>query len=286
MLRVFFGHHKCATTWINRILRETARQAGWRWMNLYNDRPFEDDPRRFVEEQQLDLLSCSNATPDHPGALSPMRGFHVIRDPRDLLVSAYFSHLHSHPLNSWKELGPHRERLKALSKQDGLLAELEFRAREFGHLADWDYGRDDVLEIRMRDLTTRPYSGFVKIFGFLRLVSVEPFSARSQGRFLVRYAINRVRAKSGLGIGRPLRDEQIPAEKLLGVVFDNRFERLAGGRKRGESDVKSHYRKGVAGDWRNHFTPKLEHAFKDRYGELLIRLGYESDLDWTATSGA
>lgn len=287
MLRVYFGHHKCATSWINRILGEACRQAGWCWQNHYNDRAFDGDPEGYVRDSGIDFLSLSNATPEHLASLGEFRGFHVIRDPRDLLVSAYFSHMVSHAVTGeWKELPIHRERLKSLSKEEGLLAELGFREREFGYLADWDYERDDVLELRMRDLTPRPYAGFVEIFRFLDLVDVEPCSARAQVSFLARYTANRIREKTRLGTGLPLRSDHIPAEKLLGIVFDNRFEKLSGGRKRGEDDVKSHFRKGVAGDWRNHFTPKIERAFKDRYGELLVRLGYESNLDWTAADRA
>ena len=39
-------------------------------------------------------------------------------------------------------------------------------------------------------------------------------------------------------------------------------------------------RKGIAGDWKNHFSEKHKTIFKRNAGELLIRLGYETDLDW------
>lgn len=42
----------------------------------------------------------------------------------------------------------------------------------------------------------------------------------------------------------------------------------------------STFRKGAIGDWRNHFTDEHKAAFKDIAGDLLIALGYESDLDW------
>jgi hypothetical protein len=40
------------------------------------------------------------------------------------------------------------------------------------------------------------------------------------------------------------------------------------------------FRSGQAGDWRQHFLPEDVEAFKDVAGDLLIRLGYESGLDW------
>ena len=40
-------------------------------------------------------------------------------------------------------------------------------------------------------------------------------------------------------------------------------------------------RKGVVGDWRNHFTEEHVRQFKAGCGELLIELGYERDLAWS-----
>ncbi len=40
------------------------------------------------------------------------------------------------------------------------------------------------------------------------------------------------------------------------------------------------FRKGQIGDWRNHFTSEHKSAFKEVAGQLLIDLGYESDLGW------
>ena len=48
----------------------------------------------------------------------------------------------------------------------------------------------------------------------------------------------------------------------------------------GEESTESFFRKGVAGDWRNHFTPELKALYKERVGDLLVELGYEADLSW------
>ena len=64
------------------------------------------------------------------------------------------------------------------------------------------------------------------------------------------------------------------------MVLANRFERLTGGRKRGQEDLAAHERKGVAGDWRNYFSERVTLAFKARYGGLLVATGYEQDLNW------
>lgn len=53
------------------------------------------------------------------------------------------------------------------------------------------------------------------------------------------------------------------------------FEALSGGRAKGVEDPASFFRKGVAGDWENWFTIDQLHAFDERAGELLERLGYD-----------
>jgi len=58
------------------------------------------------------------------------------------------------------------------------------------------------------------------------------------------------------------------------------FERLSGGRERGEEDSSSFFRKGVAGDWRGFFTEEDRRIFKQEAGELLIEIGYETDNNW------
>src|SRR5690606_13120165 len=52
------------------------------------------------------------------------------------------------------------------------------------------------------------------------------------------------------------------------------FDRLAG-RRRGEEDASSHFRKGVAGDWRRHFDDAAIEAFDAQAGPLRRELGYE-----------
>ena len=47
-----------------------------------------------------------------------------------------------------------------------------------------------------------------------------------------------------------------------------------------EEDVRCHERKGIAGDWRNHFTERVKLGFKHRFGDVLLATGYERDNDW------
>jgi hypothetical protein len=283
-LLAFFGHHKCASTWIHNIVDAVCADAGWKRAYLYGEHQFGGDLGAYVRRERLDWISYVNADARHLDVLPSFRGFHVVRDPRDLVVSAYFSHLHSHPTHAWPELVPHRERLSKLDKRDGLLAELEFSAQFLVQMDRWDYGRDDVLELRQEVFTKDPYRGFLDVFRFLGVLDEGHYNKARWPGYLARAALNITnRLSNG---AQPLRTpfDAIPGERLLGIVWDNRFEKFSKGRDKGREDVKSHYRKGEGGDWVRHFEAVHVAAFKERWNDLVLRLGYESDPDWDLAS--
>jgi hypothetical protein len=72
------------------------------------------------------------------------------------------------------------------------------------------------------------------------------------------------------------------------IVERNRFERLSmgkrvwqNGRKPGQENATSHFRKGITGDWKNYMKPEHIARFKEVAGQQLIELGYEQDMDWS-----
>jgi hypothetical protein len=52
------------------------------------------------------------------------------------------------------------------------------------------------------------------------------------------------------------------------------FEKLSGGRKPGNEDRLSFFRKGVSGDWRNHLDQTHDAAFRETAGTWMRRFGY------------
>lgn len=69
-------------------------------------------------------------------------------------------------------------------------------------------------------------------------------------------------------------------DALIADLVERSSFRFYAGRERGQEDRKRFYRKGVAGDWKNHFSPEDKALFKEIGGEMLVRLGYEQDLSW------
>jgi len=69
-------------------------------------------------------------------------------------------------------------------------------------------------------------------------------------------------------------------ETIDRIVEMHRFQRLSGGRGQGEESTTSFFRKGTAGDWKNHFTPELKETYKKNIGDFLVEFGYEQDHVW------
>lgn len=177
-----------------------------------------------------------------PEAL-PQRRFVVIRDLRDTLVSWYFSVKHSHGRRDELTDGyvlSYRERFNQCSQEEGLLIALDERMEVIGNIQT-SWMKGDDLVIRYEDMLVDEHAAFRRIFEHCEL-DVDP---------------------------------QVRADAVLRHSFESRT-----GRKRGEEDVGAHHRKGVAGDWRNHFTPQVTEAFKRRLGHVLLATGYEQSSDW------
>ena len=276
--RIFFGHHKAATSWVIKILSDLAHLNGFRLETINTAAELDQPLIDRLAKGRTQFLAFRNADPAYLPALGEFVGFHIIRDPRDMLVSSYFSHLNSHPTENWPELAGHNRRLRALNPEQGLLADMEFcsdlttngfRVRPFSCMRDWDYHRQDTLELKYEELITNPYHHFLAIFRFLGILSEDEIGMHTLSRHLLRILAAR------LSVGNIPGTLSLPAWNILSSVYENRFTKKAAGRRPGDEDRSSHYRKGVAGDWRSHFIPVHNERFKALHGELPEKLGYE-----------
>jgi hypothetical protein len=242
----------------------------------------------LVKGESIDFLAYTNAEIDLIRDINFFRGFHVVRDPRDILVSAYYSHLHSHSTKHWPELERHREVLKAQTKAEGLHSELAFLEAQFEAMYRWDYEQDRVLELRMEDLTASPHEVFVRILRFLDLLDESEQGYFEATMRTIHFKMNRLNQRGRrfmpgnapmFPVPRIPRSSITPA--ILNRIIERKsFKRMSGGRKKGQENVKNHFRKGVPGDWRNHLDATHVEAFKRRYNPLVLKLGYEKDEDW------
>ncbi|MGJ3242698.1 MAG: sulfotransferase domain-containing protein [Opitutales bacterium] len=274
----YFGHHKAASSWIRLILETLCRQARIPHAGFDNPAQFDHNLPDWLRAHPVRVISYTNAAWQDVEPLMPLRGIHLIRDPRDILVSAYHSHRNSHPTDAWPELLPHRQKLQALDTEDGLLEELVFSECYLRQIDTWTDDHPEILELRFEEVTAHPTDALLRAFAWLGLVDEgDPSPARylEDAWLALAPAIRRITRGRWYPQGIPR--QQIPADRVLRETHHHRFARKSGGRKRGQEDSKSHYRSGKAGGWRTSFTPRLQAAFEERYPGLVTRLGYP---DW------
>ncbi|MEM1353322.1 MAG: sulfotransferase domain-containing protein [Planctomycetota bacterium] len=68
--------------------------------------------------------------------------------------------------------------------------------------------------------------------------------------------------------------------RLIARTVDHYKMQSITGRKPGTESRGDFVRKGIAGDWQNHFTKEAAEVFNHYAGEALVKLGYETDTNW------
>ncbi len=167
--------------------------------------------------------------------------FFVLRDPRDTVVSWYFSAKNSHVLI--EPIPEMRLALQSMNMRDGLIYIID-RLQDFGSFdaqkswVDCPTEEDRIRLFRYESLADDDDVKFLKsIFQHLEV--------------------------------------ELPEPELIDLAKRHTFSRLSKGREQGEEDINSHYRKGKSGDWKNYFDAKVMNHFLDVTGDLTEQLGYE-----------
>lgn len=173
--------------------------------------------------------------------------FFVLRDPRDTIVSWYFSAKYSHEL---------REEADAVSRlTPQLRSALEERTLSAGlkliidKLEHWGSFWAQRSWMRVTEDQEN-----IRVFRYEDLVRDERTFLNALFEYL---------------------DINVPEHKFSALYDRHRFEWYSGGRKRGaEEDQHAHYRKGVSGDWKNYFDDSTTAYFRKTTGDLLEVLDY------------
>lgn len=287
MLIGFFGHHKTASTWSRIILGDVAAALGLKLHTVISPKHWDGHASAgdMVRATRPDIITVQDAKPELMASLPELLGCHIIRDPRDVLVSCYFSHLHSHPVKfgglEWPELVPHRERLRELDHDAGIMQEIEFSGWMIDTMATWNYDQPGMLEVKMEEVTADPATWWRRIFSHYQLLAPEGSrQVLPLSRIKWNLATRRNRPRTAAVLRQRLHLPAVPIHRLPDsyvpwVVERFSFQNMAGGRDKGQEDQTHHYRRGVAGDWRNHLNEEHLAAFRKRFGDLVERLGYE-----------
>jgi hypothetical protein len=232
-LIVHCGYHKSGTVWLRQVLLSLIRPYGLR----------QQEGKSVPIRTDTDVAFYAHAASFRREQIGdrPFRGSHLIRDPRDLVVSGYEYHLVTdeawaqRPNPAYQGLG-YQAYLHSLSEHDGLLAEIEWvTARTAADMASWDYHQPEFLELRYEDVVADEQGTFERLFRW--------------------YGLN---------------DEAT----TLGLDAVDRLSLRHGGA------IPNHARSGQPGEWRGRLAPEHVARFKELTGDVAERLGYETDPDW------
>jgi len=253
-----FSYHKCMTAYFNTVfglIAETfdfyQKHHDCSWGNFY------DDIRNITKTS---IISVSDVIVDF-GKLPPYIGSHFIRDPRDILVSAYRYYLWSdepwlqEPMDQFlkqklriEELGLQKEAenknyqqlLQSLDEIMGYKVELNRSRIVFDQMEKWDFLNPLILELKYEEI----FGNEVRCF--TRLLNHYGFPPR-----FIPYCLKIVRK----------------------YAFESR-------KSKGVTGKKKHAAFGKPRQWKDLLPREIVDIMKHDFGDLLIKLGYEKDYNW------
>jgi len=235
------GYPKSGTTWVCQLLAD------------YFQLPF---PRA-----SLLPIACPAVVHGHETVLPHYRkSVYVLRDGRDVMTSLWFYHMRNiKTRKSYQHAAHHREMQRVLGADydaDDTASHLpEFIRHAFRHprgapknrveyYRDW-YDPERlpwIAYLAYEDLLTEPVQTLKR--------AIEHVTGEEADVPRIERAVEHYSMSSGTG------------------------------REPGQEDRLAFVRKGISGDWKNHFTPAAARVFDELGGDMLVKLGYEPDRRW------
>lgn len=253
-----FSFHKCLTAYFGVVLRQFCCGRDWTFTHCQGDLGLFEDMVRHGRGRRI--MSFNNSLPtfaDYP----QFRASRFLRDPRDLVVSAYHYHLWTRetwcttPVFSWEpitsdplfrreiEADPRKwpqnisfqRYLRSLDYEQGMILEMLWRRPHFRTMLAWPE-RPEILTIRYETLVGNEGEAFAAIFRH--------------------YGWGEEAAACGGSIAE--------AHSL----------------KHKQKGDRRHTRDGSSRQWSVAYTPRLARIFEDNFKDVLRATGYEQDVAW------
>jgi hypothetical protein len=253
-------HHKTGTVWMKQVYASIARRLELPLIELA--RPPRSSTARGsdIQAQQREFL-VSTLQPirtqgqgivfdkhsmfsEIPRRIRAMRGVHVIRDPRDVLISATFYHVDS--FETWL----HRPR----PDLDGMTYQGKLRSM------------GSIREALLFELTHQTRRVVHEMVGFPRMASVPTFTYESLMAGDVLAAFEKMFV--ALGFSERAKRVALECAEKESIVLNP------------ERRGRPHIRSGKPRQWDETFDRALGEQFAEVAGAQLITLGYESDQSW------
>jgi hypothetical protein len=236
-------HHKTGTVWMSSVFKAISRKLRANYIDFW-DNYAKLDP---LLKPPFVVFNYDSTFRQHSSLLrrDDVRILHLIRDPRDVLISAM--HYHKSSDEPWLHRTPpanddvtYQSKLNSFATpHEQYLFELENSTNTtIEDMLDWQYGRANCMDVRYEDLfQDRSLELWCSILTFLGYDESEHAVCKD---CFWQYSL---------------------------------FGQAPGANRR-------HARSGEVAQWRHEFTPKLAKAFVDRFPDALQLLGYEPDDRW------
>jgi len=227
-------HHKTGTAWLMSIFKIIADDHGLQYFyGLQEDLPANTEI--FFQHHSLFEFEILP---------QPYRGVHMIRDPRDVIISGCLYHQKAdEPWLHYSNLDfdglTYQNKINSLGSLDEqIFFEMENAGRRsLEDMLAWDYQQPEFYELKYEELIEdQNLIKFHEMFNFL---------------------------------GFP--GSTLPA--LLATAYQNSLFS-------GNLGKSLHIRSGKKGQWRDYFTAEHKERFINLFGDALIQLGYEQDHSW------
>ena len=251
---VHTAHHKVGTAWFTDIFNMWRKRLGIPFVRQDIGLLPAKGPVLFLQDRPKNDL----------GLLSDYRGSHMIRDPRDVVLSAYHYHVWTEekwatiPMGQSRSFAKadwlgkpaaglaaisYRDYLGSLPQEEGILLEIQRCSRTvIRDMVRWDYQDPNTYEFRYEDIMRDEPGVLTELIRHFRF-----------------------------------NEESLP--RVLEIAMECGFEARSK-RRKGSAQTGSHLRSGKLQQWRDEFEQSHKTLFKQLHGEDLIRLGYEKDLLW------
>lgn len=236
-------HHKTGTVWMDGVFKTIAKELGARYVNFRTEQGQLDAPHhgRFI------LSNYDSQFGDRAPLLDreDVRIIHLVRDPRDIVISAMHYHkasreswLHE-PVPGYDNASYQRALRSQPSRFDQYVFEMEnSSASTLRDMMGWRYDRANCFEARYEDLR---HDG--ELTTWRRLMTFMGLDESEQ----------------------PIAANAFWQNSLFGGL-----PRLG----------NRHIRSGAVAQWKREFTPELARAFLQRFPDVLQALGYETSDAW------
>lgn len=226
----FLTHHKCASSALYDYVVDLARLNG---MTLFGSHIGATSLRA-----DYDICFLANAEYHHVRGKVGGACLHLVRNPLNIVQSAYYSHKITHPLDGWPELASQRARLLSMSVEEGMLSTARFcnqaevltaTAGPLYALNHWNFDDPAIATVRVEDYFDRFTDALRAQFPALAPDLAWP----DQAAFA--------------------------------------FTEYSAGRAPGTVDDHSHYRSGRRDAWKDELPPAVIDYVRSECGELLER---------------